>query len=147
MDPVLSVSKLGELYFYFPRTHVHIFIWTVNNSRVVWEHNRWTIGGRAMYQWLILCHCGLQGGVLGSAGGHLSEQRPQLPSGSMRKTKPKNKMKIQRFRTSSSSTLRRCICVRSSLDRQIQNNFLYLSNSKCYLYLLVLNRNTSFSSF
>ena len=40
-------------------------------------------------------------------------------------------MKIQRFRTSSSSTLRRCICVRSSLDRQIQNTFsLHLSKSK-----------------
>ena len=39
-------------------------------------------------------------------------------------------MKMQRFRTSSSSTLRRCICVRSSLDRQIQNTFLHGSKSK-----------------
>ena len=43
---------------------------------------------------------------------------------------------LQRYRTSSSSTLRRCTCVGSSPDRQIQN-----------IYQLVYKLQTTFSSF
>ena len=149
MDLVLSVSKLGELYFYFPRTHVHIFIWTVNNSRVVWEHNRWTIGGRAMYQ----CNDWYYAIVVSREESlDLQEDicRSRDLSFHLVLCEKQNQKIKWKYKGSVQAQVRpwdAAYVYEALWTGRSKILFLYLSNSKCYLYLLVFNRNTSFSSF
>ena len=97
------------------------------------------------------CHCDHQGRVFGPAGGHLPEQRPQLPPGSLWKTKIRKQKwnenaKVPYKLKFDPETLHMCRKLSGQADPKYFY-FYFCPNLKCYLYHLVFNRNTTFSSY